>query len=268
MTVDMTRGTARSADGVDIAFWTGGVGPQLLLIHGITSTHLTYDELVPHLASRRTVTVYDRRGRGESGETSESYDIASEYEDALAVIDALGVDQVDVFGHSFGAYIAIGATESDEERHIRKMILYSPGFGDRYPEETLAAIDMLVAHGERDRALGILLTDIIGMPQEEVDFMRKSPAWAARIESVHTVARECRADRDFKLEAERLGLVDVPTLVVSGETNPENKRAVATRLAAMLGNATETAISGEGHVAHHTAPGRLAEMIFEFTDRD
>ena len=263
--MEMTKGTAVSTDGVEIAYWTAGEGPPLLLIHGITSTHLTYDELVPHLVSHRTVTVYDRRGRGESGDTTEPYDISAEYDDALAVVDALGVDRIDVFGHSFGAYVTIGAGERDRDRRLERMVLYSPGFGDRYPEETLAEIDTLVEQGERDRALGVLLMDIIGMPQDEVDFMRKSPAWAARIESVHTVARECRADRDFSLDVERLAKVDVPALVVTGETNPANKKAVASLLASVIPGATLTSISGQGHVAHHTAPDRLAGLILDFT---
>lgn len=259
-------GMARSADGTAISYWTQGQGPHLMLVHGITSTHLTFDELLPHLSPHRTVTVYDRRGRGLSGDSPGEYEMASEFDDLLAVIDAVDQSPVDIFAHSFGAYIAVGASLGDDRDRIRRMVFYSPGFGDRYPEEVLVEIDDLVASGERDHALRVLLTDIIGMPEDEVDFMAKSPAWAARIESVHTVARECRADRDFKLEEANLAAVTQPVLVVSGETNPANKQAVAERLAALLPAATLETMSGEGHVAHHTAPGRLAEVLFRFTD--
>jgi pimeloyl-ACP methyl ester carboxylesterase len=260
----MTSGTTRSGDGTEIAYWTEGSGPPLLLVHGITSTHLTYDELLPHLTPHRTVTVYDRRGRGESGDAAE-YDFTAEFDDALAVIEALDVDQIDLLAHSFAAYIAIGAAERDNAGRIRRMVFYSPGFGDRYPEETLAEIDALVESGDRNLALRVLLKDIIGMPDDEIDFMQNSPAWAARIESVHTVARECRADRDFSLDEARLAAIDVPVLVVSGETNPPNKQAVAARLADLLPGARLVTLSGEGHVAHHTAPGRLAELVLDFT---
>jgi pimeloyl-ACP methyl ester carboxylesterase len=261
----MNSGTTTSKDGTEIAYWTGGEGPPLVLVHGITSTHLTYDELVPHLIPHRTVTVYDRRGRGSSGDAPDSYDITAEYDDLLAVLDTVEASSVDVFGHSFGAFVALGASERDVPGRIRRMVFYSPGFGERYPESTLADIDSLVANGERDEALRVLLMDIIGMPAEEVDFMKQSPAWAARIESVHTVARECRADQDFSLDEERLGSVEPPVLVISGETNPPNKQAVATRLASLIPGASLQMISGEGHVAHHTAPDRLAEMVLGFT---
>jgi pimeloyl-ACP methyl ester carboxylesterase len=264
----MRAGTTRSKDGTELAYWTGGEGPPLLLVHGITSTHLTFDELVPHLTPHRTVTVYDRRGRGGSGDSSGPYDISAEFDDVLAVLDAIGSDTVDLFAHSFGAYIAIGASERDLPGRIRRMVFYSPGFGDRYPEATLAHIDDLVVSGERDQALRVLLMDVIGMPSEEVDFMQQSPAWSARIDSVHTVARECRADRDFALDEVRLRAVQKPVLVVSGATNAPNKQAVASRLASLLPNATLTVISGEGHVAHHTAPDRLAEIVLEFTATD
>lgn len=264
----MKSGTTRSKDGTEIAYWTGGEGPPLVLVHGITSTHLTFDEFLPHLTPHRAVTVYDRRGRGGSGDSSGPYDVSAEFDDVLAVLDAIGGDTVDLFAHSFGAYIAVGAAERDVQGRIRRMVFYSPGFGDRYPESTLADIDALVASGQRDQALRVLLMDIIGMPAEEVDFMQQSPAWAARIDSVHTVARECRADRDFSLDEERLGAVETPVLVISGETNPPNKQAVAARLAFLLPGATLRMIAGEGHVAHHTAPDRLAEIVLEFTGND
>jgi len=78
----MRAGTTKSKDGTEIAYWTGGEGPPLVLVHGITSTHLTFDELVPHLTTHRTVTVYDRRGRGLSGDSSGPYDMSAEYDDA------------------------------------------------------------------------------------------------------------------------------------------------------------------------------------------
>lgn len=261
----MKSGRTKSKDGTEIAFWTGGDGPPLVLVHGITSTHLTFDELVPHLTPHRTVTVYDRRGRGSSGDAPGPYQFEAEFDDLLAVLDAVGSTSIDVFAHSFGAYIVIGASELDQSGRIGRMVFYSPGFGDTYPEETLREIDDLVAAGDKDRALRVLLMDIIGMPAEEVDFMRQSPAWAARIESVHTVARECRADQDFSLDESRLGSIEASVLVISGGTNPANKQAVASRLASLMPNARLLMLPGEGHVAHHTAPGRLTEAVLEFT---
>jgi pimeloyl-ACP methyl ester carboxylesterase len=258
-------GKARSGDGTEIGFWTAGEGPPLVLVHGITSTHLTFDEILPHLTPHRTVTVYDRRGRGQSGDAPEAYDLSREVEDLGAVLEALGTPEVDLFAHSFGAYIAIGAARAEDGKRIRRMVFYSPGFGEHYPESTLAEIDALVAEGERDQALRILLMDIIGMPADEVDFMAKSPAWAARIASVHTVARECRADRDFPRDPETLGSISVQVLVVSGSTNPPNKQAVASQLAEQIPGAVLEVISGEGHVAHHTAPARLADIVLGFT---
>lgn len=261
----MGMGKATSSDGTAIAYWTSGEGPPLVLVHGITSTHLTYDELVPHLVGDRTVTVYDRRGRGDSGDSSGEYSFDDEISDLLAVVDELGQHPVDVFAHSFGAFVAAGAARRDDRDRFRKMVFYSPGFGEKYPPSTLARIDELVQAGERDQALEVLLVEIIGMPHEEVDFMRKSRAWQARIESVHTVARECRADQEFSLDSESLGSIEIPVLVISGETNPPNKKEVASRLAEVMGDATLATIAGEGHVAHHTAPDRLARMTLDFT---
>src|ERR1700684_184229 len=105
---------ATSEDGVPIAIGAAGAGRRVLLVHGTTSDHSTFDELVPHLENVRRVYRYDRRGRGLSGDgpSGEPYRLALEFADLAAVVGHVVTAEgapVDVISHSFGAYVAMGA---------------------------------------------------------------------------------------------------------------------------------------------------------------
>ena len=100
-----------SRDGTEIAYWTSGDGPPLVLVHGAAGDHTRWRPLLPHLEPQTTVHAMDRRGRGASGDASE-YDLEREYEDVAAVIDAVARasgSRVDVYGHSYGGACAFGA---------------------------------------------------------------------------------------------------------------------------------------------------------------
>lgn len=99
--------TTTSSDGTSIAYEVAGDGPTLVLVGGATSyraldpTGAALVELLPHL----TVVRYDRRGRGESGD-SKTYAVAREIEDLDAIIAAVGGSAA-VLGESSGAVLAL-----------------------------------------------------------------------------------------------------------------------------------------------------------------
>lgn len=251
-----------SADGTRIAYWEAGEGEPLLLVHGITSTHTTMDELVPQLAPHRRVVAFDRRGRGESGDGSSGYDIAREYEDVVAVMDAMHDGPVDVFSHSYGSYLALGAATLTPEK-LRKLVLYSPGFGDHYPAGVFDRMEA-AAKADPEEALFILMREVIGMPDEDIEFMRNSPAWAQRIEAIATVPREIRADDAYEIDSDFLSAVKIPVLILNGATNPPNKQAAAEALKEALPDARLASLPKQGHAAHHTGPEELAQAILAF----
>jgi pimeloyl-ACP methyl ester carboxylesterase len=101
--------TVTSRDGTPIAYERGGEGPPLVLVHGTTSDHLTWEPVLPELQKHFTVYAIDRRGRGESGNGGGAgYDIEREFEDVVAVIDSID-GPADLFGHSYGAICALEA---------------------------------------------------------------------------------------------------------------------------------------------------------------
>jgi pimeloyl-ACP methyl ester carboxylesterase len=261
-------GTVQGADGTDIAYWITGEGPTVVLVHGTTSDHTTYDELRPHLAQERTVVTYDRRGRGASGDGQDGYDFDEELGDAAAVVAEAARRQgspVDVFGHSFGAFIALGAAASNDD--VRSVVAYSPGFGAEYPEGSLERIEEATASDDLDTALQVMFAEVIGMSADEIQMMRNSPVWPVRVAAGGTVARECRADATFLADySDRLSSIKAPVLVVDGVTNVPPKRAIATRLRSAVPGAELHEMPGQGHAAHHLAAAELADISIGFFD--
>ena len=106
-----------SRDGTQIAYWTSGSGPPLVLVHGAPADHTRWRPLLPYLEPYVTVHALDRRGRGASGDALE-YRLEREYEDVAAVVDAVAASgqPVDVYGHSHGGIVAFGRRSPDSER--------------------------------------------------------------------------------------------------------------------------------------------------------
>lgn len=97
----------------EIACWTGGSGPPLLLLHGYPQTHVMWHKIVRRLAERFTVVATDLRGYGDSGkpesgpETSHMpYSKRAMAADQVAVMRHLGFEKFDVCGHDRGGRVA------------------------------------------------------------------------------------------------------------------------------------------------------------------
>src|SRR5687768_1328638 len=96
--------TVKSKDGTTIAYEKSGKGPALILVGGALAGRTGGSELAQLLAPHFTVYSYDRRGRGDSGDTK-PYAVEREVEDLEALIDAAG-GAAFVYGKSSGAALA------------------------------------------------------------------------------------------------------------------------------------------------------------------
>ena len=131
-----------SSDGTAIAFDRSGDGPPVILVPGLFQ-HRVIDpgtaELAALLAPRFTVFHYDRRGRGDSGDTA-PYAVERELEDLGALIDAAG-GAVALYGMSSGGALALEAAARGLA--VTRLAVYEPPFADNHgnidPSEELAA---------------------------------------------------------------------------------------------------------------------------------
>jgi pimeloyl-ACP methyl ester carboxylesterase len=239
--------TVASRDGTTIVLDRSGAGPPVVLISGGPSDRSEYAQLVELLAPRFTVYNYDRRGRGDSGDTP-PYAVDHEYEDLAAVIARAGGSAA-LIGYSGTGNIALEAAARGLP--VTKLALWEPPFivdGSRpaVPRDWGQRVDELVSAGRPGDALEYWMTTVIGVPVEVVAPMRKSPFWAAMELNAHMLVRDAALLGDFTLPAERLATVAVPTLVLDGGEMPWLSHGVRA-LVEVLPNARHRTLAGQPH---------------------
>jgi len=251
--------TATSADGTEIAYLADGHGPPLVLVHGGSATHESFDSLLPHLAEEFTVVRPDRRGRGGSGD-GEDYSIQREIEDLAAVLDEIDGDAT-VFGHSFGGFVSLAAAIDGVS--IERLLLYEPAVlvGEYREHGDLAdRMQAALSEGDRRRSMKLFFKEAGGVPEPE-----HLPTWPEQINFhlTETVVRENYAIEEFVLPDSPT--VDVPTLLLTGERGPEQLKASVRALDDRVPNSEVVELDGLGHVAIETAPDVVADVVREFT---
>lgn len=115
-----------------IGEWGPADGPVLLAIHGITASHLAWQELAALLPDVRIVAP-DLRGRGRSAALPPPYGMAQHAADCAAVLDALGIGRAVVVGHSMGAFVATAFAAAHPTR-VARLVLVDGGLPLRAPE--------------------------------------------------------------------------------------------------------------------------------------
>ena len=114
---------AVTRDGVDLVYWTwSGAGPPTLLLHGIGNYGRYWDLFADDVAGRLALVAPDARGHGESGRPADGYGPADFTADALAVLDAEGIERAVVVGHSMGGLHSINLAARNPER-VRALVI-------------------------------------------------------------------------------------------------------------------------------------------------
>ena len=179
-----------SADATTIAFDRWGQGPALILVGGALSDRSAAVGLAGKLAPHFTVIAFDRRGRGDSGDTA-PYAVEREVEDIVALLDEAGGSAF-VFGHSSGAVLALETARTFPAR-VPKLAVYEPPFivddsRSPLPADYAAQLETLVSEGCRGDAVAYFLTTGPGVPAEVVESMRGEEYWPSLEAIAHTLA--------------------------------------------------------------------------------
>jgi hypothetical protein len=249
-----------SKDGTAIVFDRMGEGPPLILVVGAFNDRETGKPLATFLAQHFTVFNYDRRGRGESGDTA-PYAVAREVEDLAALIAEAGGTAA-VFGYSSGANLALESAASGVA--ITRLALYDPPYvvgaqPDR-PVDHAVHLAELIAEGRRGDAVEYFQTQLVGIPDEVVAQMRQAPFWPALEAIAHTLVYEATILGDRSLPTELAGALKMPTLVIAGGASPF-MRAAAHALADALPNGHARILEGLGHDIEPSVLGPVLETF-------
>lgn len=258
------RFDVRSADGTPIAVWVDGDGPALVMVHGSLQDHTVSQALVEEL--RRSITTYsvDRRGFGASGDQDE-YSVEREFEDVAAVVDEVAArtgGKVALWGHSFGASCAQGAaTLTDRVSHL---VLYEPSLGLGYPPGWIETCESMVAGGDREGALVLMLRDVLEFREEQIAAMRAGPEWPGRVAVAHTMGRESRAEEEWVYQDGQFDRVTARTLLLSGSESTSEIRRASEAAAAHIRGSRIKLLPGHAHIAHRTHPALVAAIVRDF----
>lgn len=258
-----------SRDGTEIAYWTSGDGPPLVLVHGAISDHARWRPLLPYLEPHAMIHAIDRRGRGASGDGPD-YRVEREFEDVAALVEAIAQatgSSVDVYGHSFGGLCAFGAATLTPR--VRRLVLYE-GWpmvnrdSETFPPGVRERLDALLAEGNRDAAVELVCRELAMMSEDEIAAFRAQPAWQARMAAAHTVTREIEAIADTPFDPEQAAKITAPTLMLTGADSSDPSTVDIDTVAAALPEARVVVLDGQQHVADVLAPELFAEHVVTF----
>ncbi|UOX85559.1 alpha/beta hydrolase [Amycolatopsis sp. FBCC-B4732] len=234
-----------SADGTPIFFEQRGSGAPVILVGGAFNDRTTVAGLAEVLAADFTTIAYDRRGRGDSGD-SPDYAVEREIEDIAALIAHAG-GTASVFGHSSGAVLALEAAAAGIG--IDRLVAYEPPYAtpDQDRGDVLGQVRAQLAAGDRDGAVKTFLM-VAGTPEEMVEGMKQAPVWGWFTGLAHTLPYDltiCGPGARPRLD--HLAKIAVPALVIGGGASPEGLQAGARVAAEAVPGARHETLAGQDH---------------------
>lgn len=258
-----TSGSAR------LAYSSEGAGEPVLLIHAGVTDRRSWKYLTPRLVPDHRVVAYDQRGYGESTYEPESW---SRVDDAVAVLDAAGIERAAVVGCSMGGGTALDLTLAHPDRVSRLVLIAASASGapwlEEYPEPYAELVAKLEAAEEA----------------EDVDETNRLEAWLWLDGAPAPEGRVGGADRELFLEMNRIALsnpdpgelrrpepvwdrlseIAVPTLVMSGDLDLPDQATVEQGMVERIPDARLVALPGVAHLPQLENDEACLTAITEF----
>lgn len=262
-------------DGIELFVERVGAGKPLLLLHGFTGSSLEWASLLPQLAPLRDVLAVDLLGHGRSSVPADTarYRMERCVADLLALLDRLGLAQVDLLGYSMGGRVAMQLVAAAPER-VSRLILESasPGIAAEAERATRAAADdALAARIEREglawfvdywASIALFATQA-ELPQAERDALRHRRLQGS-VQGYANSLRGMGVGRQTSLWG-RLPELATPTLLLSGELDVKYM-AIGERMAASMPRACHTVVPDAGHTVHLERPEAFRELVVGFLE--
>lgn len=133
-----------------------------------------------------------------------------------------------------------------------------------YPLGVIERLEGLLAAGDHEAVLTTLYREVVGIPPDEIEQLRASPAWPARLATAPTLPRESRAEEQYTFEAQRFKALQTPTLLLLGGDSPHILTAATETVAAALPNGRIAVLPGQQHIAMYTAPDLFVTEVVRF----
>jgi pimeloyl-ACP methyl ester carboxylesterase len=264
-----------------VSYRRAGEGTAIVLLHGITGSSRTWEDVIPRLAERHTVIAPDLLGHGESAKPRGDYSLGAYASGVRDLLIALGIEKATVVGHSLGGGVAMQFSYQFPDRVDRLVLVSSGGLGEEVHlllrAATLPAAEyvlpLLCAQPLRDAGAGVArLLGRAGLrPGSDLEEMARGFASLGDLEARQAFVHTVRAIMDIggqRVSArDRLYLAaSVPTLLIWGEHDR--------MIPVAHGRAAHEAMPGSrcivyeraGHFPHRDHPWRFAGDLLEFIE--
>ncbi len=238
-------------DGAQLSAEIAGVGPPLVLIHGLASDRSAWDEVWLVLVRQRQVVRYDLRGFGRSVDAERRP--FRHADDLAAVLDAFEIETADLVGVSMGGAIALNFA-LDQASRVRRLVLASPAmvaweWSDSWRAH-FAPILAAARAGDLQAARELWLAHPLfettrAVPAAAVKLRRETQAysgshWASGDNEVHQLP-----------DLDRLSELQSPTLLLSGGRDLPDFRLIADLISGAGPDVTRIDYEDAGHMLHY-----------------
>ena len=245
-----------------------GVGPAVVLLHGFTLDRHVWDGVLDPLATAHRVVRVDLRGHGASADASAPYLAA---DDVPRVLDALGLANATLVGLSWGGQVALETALAHPARVAALALVDSTLPGHAWSVEWRAmsrelrrlARGRAAGEGPAAAARAWLASELFAPARDHAHLGETLARW----ETPRAGALWAGTNAALPLAppaATRLAAVRAKTLVVAGERDLPDFRAIARALEDGIAGAQRIELPGVGHLPPLEAPTALAETLLAF----
>ncbi|MCX7783915.1 MAG: alpha/beta hydrolase, partial [Meiothermus sp.] len=251
-------------NGTRLRFELRGQGAPLVLVHGFTLSFEMWEPQIEAMSAQFQVLRYDLRGFGKSDPPDGTpYRHA---EDLAALLDHLELASAHILGCSMGGGIAVDFALTFPER-VRSLVLFDSALGGfSYSHQFMAATTALYARGKADgveAARQLWLEHPMFTPVMASAAADRFHAIVGAYSGWHWVNTDCTRRYETPA-AHRLGEIRAPTLVLVGELDVSDMRAIANTLEQNIAGARKVVLERVGHMANLENPALFNQTVLEF----
>jgi 3-oxoadipate enol-lactonase len=257
--------TALAPSGVRIAWERRGAGEPLLLIHGLGYARWGWEPVADGLAETHEVVLFDNRGIGESDAPTGPYAVQDLALDAVAVLDAAGLERAHILGTSLGGMIALQLV-LDHPARVDKLVLActTPGGAGSAPMPERTVRLLAEAQGlPVEIALRRFVENAFAPHPDPAQIERLMRHRIATAQSPAAWAAQASAGTAFDVW-DRLGEIRAQTLVLTGDQDAVVDPKNSDLLAARIPEARLEVFDGGGHLFFWEQPDRFVDAVTEF----
>lgn len=240
---------------------SGSGGTPVLLLHELGGSSESWRAVVPLLSADRRVIAADMRCAGRSEKPPGAFALADVAADLHALLQALGLDRVDVIGAALGSLVGALLAAGHPDR-VRRLMMCAVA-----PDMAGATRAYLVERADRVRAAGMRAVAEASLANS---FPASHPAERAAYRGIY-LANDPAAYAELSLALARLEMIPAdwrairaPTLVASGAHDFLWPPPVGRQVAELVPGARFAVMDDAGHFPHLQAPATLARLARDF----